>query len=593
MIQLLKQLRPRFVDHKHIVIPALLIVLTVQVLQTFSPRSVGRVIQSIEQQSSPEVFWNAVRFFAVISMSIVVLDRFWRRFFAYFRDRLEVFLNNYYRAKLLQLDHETIISKGTGRISTLQSRGIAAEISLCMAILQIIGIAIPRFVLMLTMVAFIASWVTAGLILCAILVVWFVKFISKRVKAYRSKINKARERTNRITTRVTMEYQTVVLHNMQSEEQSKAVQNSMLIPWWWVLADGLNNLGYQMLYLCFILIELLIYIFLGYQALTSSAVTIAQIVILTQVIRQMWRPISILMQEFSQWNKHVSAYTSRQKFINTPATILDGVAQYRYAGGNIVFDQVGFLYPTKASSKNKKSDTWEIVDIKALFDRFSLDIPAGRTTALVGHSWSGKSTLVKLLLRLYDISSWDIRIDGQSLKTLQCASRYGHVWYVSQEPAVFDGTIRENLAYGLSQDKTDDQLWFALEQVKLASVVRAKDKGLNTQLGERGIKLSGGERQRLALARLILRDPEIIILDEPTSALDSISEAAITNIFKSWMGHKTILVIAHRLQTVMHADQIVVLEKGKVVQQWSHAELLAQEGVYKTLVDLQSGTIKE
>lgn len=112
-----------------------------------------------------------------------------------------------------------------------------------------------------------------------------------------------------------------------------------------------------MLYLCFILIELLIYIFLGYQALTSSAVTIAQIVILTQVIRQMWRPISILMQEFSQWNKHVSAYTSRQKFINTPATILDGVAQYRYAGGNIVFDQVGFLYPTKASSKNKKSDT--------------------------------------------------------------------------------------------------------------------------------------------------------------------------------------------------------------------------------------------
>jgi hypothetical protein len=129
------------------------------------------VIQAIEQASSQEVFWDAIWFFALINISIIVLDRVWRRYFAYFRDSLEVFLNNDYRSKLLQLDHETIISKGTGRISTLQSRGIAAEISLCMAILQIVGIAIPRFVLMLTMVAFITSWVTAALIISAIIVV--------------------------------------------------------------------------------------------------------------------------------------------------------------------------------------------------------------------------------------------------------------------------------------------------------------------------------------------------------------------------------------------------------------------------------------
>jgi ABC-type multidrug transport system fused ATPase/permease subunit len=146
-----------------------------------------------------------------------------------------------------------------------------------------------------------------------------------------------------------MEYQTVVLHNMQSGEQAKAIKNSALIPWWAIRADGLNNLGYQLLYLCFVLIELLIYIFLGYQALTSSTVSIAQIVILTQVIRQMWRPISILMQEFSQWNKHVSAYISRQKFINTPASILDGTQEYRYTGGHIVIDQLGFVYPAKQS----------------------------------------------------------------------------------------------------------------------------------------------------------------------------------------------------------------------------------------------------
>lgn len=406
-----------------------------------------------------------------------------------------------------------------------------------------------------------------------------------------------------------MEYQTVFLHNMQSYEQTLASNYSKPIIRRWTITDGLNNIPYVLLHLCLIGIELSLYIVLWYFVLTYQTYSISQIVVLVSFLYMLRRPISIMMQKFSQRNKNVSAYNRRQTFINTPPTIIDGPKQFVYHKGVIEFDQISFAYPQKKQKKQKNKISGEAKEISikqnadnphvksvssvCLFNHFSLTIPAGQTTALVGHSGSGKSTLVKLLLRLYDISKGAIMIDGQSLTDIQRASRYDHVWYVSQEPAVFDGSIRENLSYGLKTPASDEQLRASLKAVHLAEIISQKPTGLKTHLGERGIKLSGGERQRLALARLILRDPEIIILDEPTSALDSISESAITQILKSRAGRKTIIVIAHRLQTVMHADQIIVLDHGTVVQQGNHIELISQEGIYKTLVDLQKGEISE
>ncbi|USN58248.1 MAG: ATP-binding cassette domain-containing protein [Candidatus Peribacteria bacterium] len=234
----------------------------------------------------------------------------------------------------------------------------------------------------------------------------------------------------------------------------------------------------------------------------------------------------------------------------------------------------------------------------------SLHIRAGKKNAIIGHSGGGKSTIVKMLLRLYDYQSGSIQIDGQDLKSFKIDTLYQHIGYLPQEPAIFDGTIRENLEYALNIDKRvkdkgksnmydDAIMWKALKDAQVDDMVRNLEHGLDTEVGEKGIKLSGGEKQRLAIARIFLKNLEIIILDEPTSALDSISEDKITASLNELMQGKTSIVIAHRLQTVMNADNIVIIENGKIADEGTHTELLKKSKIYKKLVDLQHGRLVE
>jgi len=229
----------------------------------------------------------------------------------------------------------------------------------------------------------------------------------------------------------------------------------------------------------------------------------------------------------------------------------------------------------------------------------SFVIPAWQTTALVWRSGVGKSTMIKMILWLIAPTHGTITIDDQRLynpdgsQLLLFSSLYDHVGYVAQDGWLFDGTVKENLVYGVHDRMSDDDLWGALEKAQLADRIRQTPEGLDTQIGERWIKLSGWEKQRLALARLFLRNPSIIILDEPTAALDSESESLITDQIKSYFANKTVIVIAHRLQTVMHADQIVVMEQGTIVEIGKHDALIAQWWSYAWLVDLQHGRIGE
>jgi ATP-binding cassette subfamily B protein len=224
----------------------------------------------------------------------------------------------------------------------------------------------------------------------------------------------------------------------------------------------------------------------------------------------------------------------------------------------------------------------------SLFEGFSLDILDGQRVGIVGHSGSGKTTLTRLLLRFSDVDSGSILVDGQDIREVSQESLRHSIAYVSQEPMLFHRSLKENIAYG-RQSATDADILRAAEQANALEFIEQLPDGFDTLVGERGVKLSGGQRQRVAIARAILKDAPILVLDEATSALDSESEKLIQSALEKLMKGRTSIVIAHRLSTIAKLDRIIVLDKGKVIEDGSHPELLKKNGTYARLWAHQSG----
>jgi subfamily B ATP-binding cassette protein MsbA len=246
----------------------------------------------------------------------------------------------------------------------------------------------------------------------------------------------------------------------------------------------------------------------------------------------------------------------------------------RFAG-EIGITDVTFRYPEAASP---------------VLTGFSLQIPARTTTALVGPSGGGKTTVTHLLNRFYEWEAGDVRIDGRPVRDYTIASLRAQIGLVPQEPMLFSGTIEQNILYG-RPDAAPADVRRAAEQAYALEFINDLDDGFDTLLGERGIRLSGGQKQRIAIARAFLKDPAILILDEATSALDSESERIVQQALEALMRARTTIVIAHRLATVLHADQIAVIDGGRVVECGRHTELLAHNGLYAMLCRQQFGQV--
>ncbi|NIP93064.1 MAG: ABC transporter ATP-binding protein, partial [Akkermansiaceae bacterium] len=243
----------------------------------------------------------------------------------------------------------------------------------------------------------------------------------------------------------------------------------------------------------------------------------------------------------------------------------DGEPLPRPVQGHVRFDQVSFAYGDQPT-----------------LHEVTLEAKPGQTVALVGPTGAGKSTLVNLLCRFYEYQKGSITIDGQELNNTRKASLRSALGYVTQEAFLFNGTVRENLCLA-RRDADEAELWSALEAARAADFVRELPDGIDTNVGERGVKLSGGQRQRLSIARALLKDPPILLLDEATASVDSETERLIQEALEALMANRTAFVIAHRLSTIRNADRIYVLDQGRVVEEGTHQQLLARDGLYAEL----------
>lgn len=308
---------------------------------------------------------------------------------------------------------------------------------------------------------------------------------------------------------------------------------------------------------------------------TAGAIAIAGGIALRLKAMVQW-----IMWEMASLFEHIGTVQDGMKTLTTPHTITDvpNATPLVVNHGQIVFDNVGFHYG--------KANT-------PLFNGFHLNIKAGEKVGLVGRSGAGKSSLVNLLLRFYDVNDGKITIDGQDISQVSQVSLREQIGMVTQDTALLHRTVRENVAYG-KPDATDEEIILACKKAHAWEFIQTlQDKygntGLDTQVGERGVKLSGGQRQRIAIARVILKNAPILLLDEATSALDSEVEHAITQSLDTMMAGKTVIAIAHRLSTIASLDKLVVMDKGQIIEMGSHDELINKGGVYASLWARQSG----
>ncbi len=302
-----------------------------------------------------------------------------------------------------------------------------------------------------------------------------------------------------------------------------------------------------------------------------EAGTYTVLVFLTQ--RLLW-PLTRLGETLDQYQRAMASTQRVMNLLDTPVDIRPGTTALPVlqVSGDVVFDNVSFGYYER----------------QPILKDLSLRIPAGKTTAIVGATGSGKSTLVKLLLRFYEVNAGQITLDGLDLQSLKLQDLRKAIGLVSQDVFLFHGTVADNIAYG-SFNATLNEIAKAAKVAEAHDFIQGLPNGYDTIVGERGQKLSGGQRQRLAIARALLKNPPILVLDEATSAVDNETEAAIQKSLEKITKERTVIAIAHRLSTVRNAHCIYVMDRGQLVESGTHEALLAQDGIYANLWKVQTG----
>ncbi len=340
------------------------------------------------------------------------------------------------------------------------------------------------------------------------------------------------------------------------------IKESMAGRWFMVVLSTITSVGPMLLYLVGGILMMKY----------DSNLTVGDITVLVALLGRMYGPVNSLLNIQVDWIRSMAMFTRIFEYFDMPVEIENKVNAVvpRKAYGGVQFMHVDFSYEPE----------------RQILKDVSFRLEPGHSIALVGPSGSGKSTIINLIPRLYDVNAGTVLFDGQDVRNLDLHFLRSSIGVVTQETYLFNGTIRENLLY-VKPEATEAELVEACEKANIMDFIRRQEKGLDTMVGNRGLKLSGGEKQRISIARVLLKEPALLIFDEATSALDSISEAKIQEAIDPLVHSHTSILIAHRLSTILAADEILVIQDGHIVEHGQHADLVKLGGVYTQLYETQ------
>ena len=340
------------------------------------------------------------------------------------------------------------------------------------------------------------------------------------------------------------------------------IKESMAGRWFFMIIQTFSSIGPMLLYLVGGILMM------NY----GQDITVGDITVMVALLGRMYGPVNSLLNIQVEWIRSMALFTRIFEYFDLPVEIENApdAITPKSADGSVEFSHVNFSYDAE----------------RQILHDVSFTLKAGRSIAIVGPSGSGKSTIINLIPRLYDCQEGTVTFGGTDVKKLDLNFLRKNVGIVSQETYLFNGTIRENLLYA-KPDATEEDLIAACKKANIYDFVLKQEKGLDAMVGNRGLKLSGGEKQRLSIARVLLKDPALLIFDEATSALDSISEAKIQEAIEPIIQERTSILIAHRLSTILAADEILVVKDGHIVEKGVHSELVKAGGVYTELYETQ------
>ena len=465
------------------------------------------------------------------------------------------------------------ITRKTGGLSRIIERGVKGVEFLLRFLLFSIGPLIVQLLLILIVLGLAFDMRYVAVVLGTIaLYVWFTFKVTEWRVQIRKEMNDQDTDANQKAIDSLLNFETVKYFGAEEREAQRydgAMEKYVAAALKTSYTLAFLNFGQAFL----ITAGLVIVMVMAAMGVANGTLTVGDFVMVNAYMIQITMPLNFLGTVYREIRQALVDMGEMFDLLEQPSEVTDkpGAPDIKVTGGEVHFENVAFGYDPD----------------RLILKGVTLDVPAGQTVAIVGSSGSGKSTIGRLLFRFYDVADGSLNIDGQDVRDITQTSLHEVIGVVPQDTVLFNDTIHYNIAYG-RPEATDDEIIEAAKAAKIHDFIESLPDGYQTTVGERGLKLSGGEKQRVGIARTLLKNPPILLLDEATSALDTETEAEIQHELQAMGEGRTVITIAHRLSTIAHADRIVVLEKGVIVEEGKHDTLLDADGRYAALWHMQA-----